>query len=161
MCHLSSPYLQHDFISLIRPTQLPLEHVMKLIHGAISHKSGETHLPSRFHPLQLDGVQIIITIFTLDILPLLKIFYLNQTFTRLLFLQRILTSLGMTIASITLISKVQMDPAIIEIMGGKNFKWNIVVYDYVYSIDIWKTRELHSLLDWVHGVSIMNIVWRW
>ena len=136
MCHLRSPYLQHDFISLIRPTQLPLEHVMKQIPGAISHKSGEPHLPSLFHPLQLDGVQIIITIFTLDILPLLKIFCPNQIFTRLLFLQRILTSNGTTIGSITLISKAQMDPAIIEIMGGKNFKGNIVVYDSVYSIDI-------------------------
>lgn len=144
---MSSLNLQHDFINLIRPTRFLLEHVMKTIPGLTSHKSCVPHLLSLFHPLQPDGVQIIITIFILDILLSPKIFYLNQTFARLLFLQGILTSRGMKIGSITLISKVQTGPAILEVMEGKNFKGNIVIYDYVYSIDIWKAIELHSLLD--------------
>ena len=40
-----------------------------------------------------------------------------------------------------------MNPAIIEVMEGKNSKRNIVIYGYVYSIDIWEACELHSLLD--------------
>ena len=142
-----SLHLQHGFISLIQHRQSLLEHVMKPIPGATSRKSGEPHLLSLFHPRQRDGAQIIITIFVLDIPPSPKIFYLNQIFASLHFLQGISTFHGMKIGSITLISKGQMDPAIIEVMEGKNFKGNIVVYDYVYSIDIWKASELHSLLD--------------